>query len=97
MRLSRTLDISRSCPAGGDETSKEVVCRLVCTIYSTVRPDGSFTPPANIDMEVLGNCGVLVRVLAEVDGPDLRIVVPRSQLFRWAMSEYSVIEAEVYR
>ena len=57
------------------------------TKYSDVLPEGSFTPPPYIVVEVLCTCvGVLVRVLAAVDGPDLRIVVPRSQLLRWAIT-----------
>ena len=57
------------------------------TKYSDVLPEGSFTPPPYIVVEVLCTCvGVLVRVLAAVDGPDLRMVVPRSQLLRWAIS-----------
>ncbi|OBZ75727.1 hypothetical protein A0H81_04469 [Grifola frondosa] len=49
------------------------------TKYSDVLPDGSFTPPPKIVVEVLWICGVLVRVFELVEAPDLRTMVPRNQ------------------
>ena len=56
------------------------------TKYSEVLPDGSFTPPPYIVVDVLCTCdGVPMRVLVPVDAPDLRMIVPRSQPFRCAI------------
>ncbi len=70
------------------------------TKYSEVLPDGSFTPPPYIVVDVLCTCdGVLVRVFAPVDAPDLRMIVPRSQPLRCAISPeiYQTAKAPVAR
>lgn len=70
------------------------------TKYSDVLPDGSFTPPPYIVVDVLCTCdGVLVRVLAPVDAPDLRMIVPLSQPLRCAIlqKKYQTVKAPALR
>ena len=56
------------------------------TKNSDVRPEGSFTPPPNIVVEVLWTCGLLERTFVAAVLPPFRIVVPRSQLLPFLLA-----------